>query len=65
MICHFPDVFKPAFVFSGEVTSLDVLRILHPRPSEIEMNESTKRVWKYVRTFIETTDSNGNYRACV
>jgi len=46
--------------FSGEVTPLDVLRILHPRPSENEMNESTKRVWKYVRTFIETTDGNGN-----
>ena len=60
MICHFPEVFKPAFVFSGEVTPLDVLRILYPRPSENEMNESTNRVWKYVTTFIEAADSDGN-----
>jgi len=59
MICHFPDMFKLAF-FSGEATPLDVLRILHPRPSKNEMNDSTKCVWKYVRTFIETTDSDGN-----
>ena len=60
MICHFPEVFKPAFVFSGGVTPLDVLKILHPRPRENEMNESTKRVWKYVTTFIEAADSDGN-----
>lgn len=59
MICHFPEVFKPAFVFSGVVTPLDVLGILHPRPSENEMNESTKRVWKYVTTFVEAADSDG------
>ena len=47
MICHFPEVFKSAFVFSGEVTPLDVLRILHPRPNENEMNEGTKHIWKY------------------
>ena len=60
MICHFPEVFKPAFVFSGGVTPLDMLKILHPRPRENEINESTKRVWKYVTTFIEAADSDGN-----
>ena len=60
MICHFPEVFKSAFVFSGEVTPLDVLRILHPRPNENEINEGTKHIWKYVTTFIEAADSDGN-----
>ena len=54
MIYHFPDVFKPAFVFSGQVSPADVLKILHPRPDESEMNEHTKRIWKYVVLFVES-----------
>ena len=48
------------FVFCGEVTPLDALRILYPRPSENEMNGSTKCVWKYVATFIAAAGSDGN-----
>ena len=47
------------------MTPLDVLRILYPRPSENEMNGSTKRVWKYVTTFIGVAGSDGNIRACI
>ena len=60
MICHFPEVFKPVFVFSGKVTSLDVFKVLYPRPSENEMNGTTKCVWKYGTTFIEAANSDGN-----
>lgn len=60
MIRHFPDVFKPAFVFSGQVTPVDVLKILQPRPDEGEMSENIKRVWKYVQLFVEAADSDGN-----
>lgn len=60
MICHFPNIFKPAFVFSGHVTPADVLKILHPKPDESGMDENTKRVWKYVTLFIEAADSDGN-----
>ena len=60
MIRHFPDVFKPAFVFSGQVTPADVLKILQSRPDEGEMSENIKRVWEYVQSFVEAADSDGN-----
>lgn len=59
MICHFPDVFFKAFVFSGEVTPSQVLEILKSRPDESEMNENSKRVWKYMTKFVEDADSRG------
>ena len=60
IIRHFPDVFKPAFVFSGQVTPANVLKILQPRPDAGEMSENIKRIWKYVQLFVEATDSDVN-----
>jgi len=60
MICHFPSVFLKAFVYSGKVTSAEVLKILKPIPHESEMDENNKRVWKYVTGYIEDANSQGN-----
>ena len=60
MIRHFPDVLKQAFVFSGQVTPADVLKIIQPRPDEGEMSENIKCVWEYVQSFVEAADSDGN-----
>jgi len=51
--------FFKAFVFSGEVTPSQVLEILKSRPDESEMNENSKRVWKYMTKFVEDADSRG------
>ena len=53
-------MFKPAFVFSGQVTPADVLKILQPRPDEGEMSDNIKRVWEYVQSFVEAADNDGN-----
>jgi len=31
IIVHFPEIFKPAFVFSGKITPSDVINMLHPK----------------------------------
>jgi len=59
IICHFPDVFYKAFVFSGKVTPSEVLAILKPSPDEKEMNENAKRVWKYVMEYVTRSDKKG------
>lgn len=35
--------------------------MLHPKPTECEMDENTKRVWNYLVTFINTADDAGKY----
>jgi len=44
MIRHFPDVFKPAFVFSGQVTPAGVLKNSNLDQTRSEMSENIKRV---------------------
>ena len=59
VISHFPEAFKAAFVFSGKITSSDVIKMLHPKPSTADMDESIKHVWKYLLTFLGAADERG------
>lgn len=62
MISNFPEKFKPAFVSVGDLSSSEVLNMLHPKPSVSEMDENTKCVWNYLVVFINTADHAGkNY----
>lgn len=59
MISNFPEKFKPAFVHVGELSSSDVLKMLHPKPNESEMNDNTERIWNYLIVFINSADHAG------
>ena len=59
VISHFPEPFKSVFVFSGIITSSDVIKMLHPKPSTADMDEGIKHVWKYLLTFLGAADERG------
>ena len=59
ILAHFPKIFKPAFVFSGKITSSEVINMLHPKIDTDDMEESIKQVWRYLLTFLGGSNERG------